>query len=89
MEQKDEHMKFKLYREFAALGRLRERTGSIVITFLESEIPDLLMFRDMQFREAFPELQCSRRDQETAEEMSEIMYEIFFRNNLNVIEKSV
>lgn len=27
--------------------------------------------------------------QETAEEMSEIMYQIFFRNNLNAIEKSV
>ena len=57
MEHKDEHMKFKLYRELAAIGRSRERTGSIIISFLESEIQDLLMFRDIQYREAFPELQ--------------------------------
>ena len=71
MEQKDEHMKFKLYRELAELGRSRERTGSIVISFLESEVQDLLMFRDIQYREAFPELQGNGNGTESAEEMLE------------------
>lgn len=71
MEQKDEHMKFKLYRELAELGRSRERTGSVVISFLDSEMQDLLMFRDIQYREAFPELQGNGAEVTSADEMLE------------------